>query len=179
VFLVWQRLEAATDPKAIDAPLSQYGAQPGRETASTVVIAKERLPPAVAFLEAKELAVQRIGEIACATARVDRLGRSIQGRPVFANEVFPGALVTAGASDSQREILEMQAFAITLELGCARPFVSERSTGAGFEGGCKQIERRAPPLGAGPLVQSVSQGRVDSERRHAVPLCAYARPAGP
>ena len=84
-------------------------------------ISKQRLPAACAPIQAEQIAVQRIGEISGPPARLDRVGRAVQKRPVLSDEMFPGLLVRGSAGARQRQIFEMQRGEIPRQLASLLP----------------------------------------------------------
>ena len=77
--------------------LREHGAQPRRQAAPTVVVAEERL---------EQIGVERVGHLAGAAAWIHGVGRAVQNRAVFRDEMVPGGRVALGAGTRQRELLE-------------------------------------------------------------------------
>src|SRR4051812_6654900 len=103
-------------------------------------IPEQRTPLAVAVLHAKEIAIQRIGELAGAAGRIERICRTIEHWPVRLHEMLPGALVAGGASAREREIFEMQALQIS------RDVLRSGAFNARLQRGCELIERHGPAV---------------------------------
>src|SRR5262249_44741451 len=82
----------------------EHGAEPGGEAAATLKIAEQRLPIRLAVADAVEIPVERIGKLARRTRSIERVGRTIQDRPVFADEPLPRALAPRRAQPRQLEI---------------------------------------------------------------------------
>ena len=60
--------------------LRQHGREPGAELAAAVEVAEQRLTDAVALAQSVEVGVERIGEIARAAGRIDRVRGAIERR---------------------------------------------------------------------------------------------------
>src|SRR5690349_10930400 len=97
-------------------PLSQDGAQPGRQAAAPMEIAKERLPLAGPLADAVEVRIQGIREIARSPARLDGVGRSIQEGPLFQHEVIPRSVVPSRTGTGESEILQVQSVKVAFEI---------------------------------------------------------------
>src|SRR5438552_10154937 len=67
-------------------------------------------------MDTVQLGVERIGQLAGAATWLDRVGRSIQQRPVLAHEMFPGRIISLGTRGGHREIGEVQRFTKPLDL---------------------------------------------------------------
>ena len=114
-FLVRQFFVAPGDPHAIDEPLRQDRAQPRREAAAAVKIAKQGLTIGSAIGDAEQVAVERIHELPRPAGRVHGVGGAIERRPELAHEVFPRVFVARRAPAGEREILEMQGRQVPLD----------------------------------------------------------------
>ena len=78
-------------------------------------VAEERSALAGALGRPVEIGVERIRQLARAARRVERVGRSIERRPVLAHEMLPRGLVAVRAGAGQREILQVQRLQVPLE----------------------------------------------------------------
>ena len=94
----------AAGANLVHEALRHQGSQPRGEAAAAVKIVKQRLPGAVLVLQAVELGIQRVGGLARAAARIDRIGRAVERRPELRHEVIPRRVVAKRASARQREI---------------------------------------------------------------------------
>ena len=103
-----QRVEQACAPHAVHVPLSQHGAQPRREAAPSVEVAKERQPFAVPLPQPEQVRVQRVREVARAARAVDRIGRAVEHRPVLAHEMLPRPFVSLRARACKRKVFEVE-----------------------------------------------------------------------
>ncbi len=88
-------------------------------------VSEERLAIALAILKTVEVCVQRVGKIPRVAGRVDRVGRTIQVRSLFPNEVLPRRFVSHGTRAGQRQILEVQGAETALEIAGARSLAAE------------------------------------------------------
>src|SRR4029453_19632123 len=129
-FIVRQRLESSPGAEAIDVPLRQHGAEPRRQTAASVEVTKER--------SLEQLAVDAVGQFPGAASGIERVGRAIERRTLFANEVFPRRLVAGRAAAGKREVFEMQLVEV-----CA-------AFGASLERFSKPLDRHIPAPGPAP-----------------------------
>src|SRR5678816_948320 len=93
-FVIRQRLEPPLRTQPVNVPLRQHGTQPGGQAAASVEVAEERT--------LEELAVDAVREIARSTRWIDRVGGTIEDRPMLADEMFPGRFITGRASTRQR-----------------------------------------------------------------------------
>jgi len=148
-FIVRQRLELAPGAQAIDVSLRKHGAEPRRQTAASVEVTKKG--------SLEQLAVEPVSELPRAAARIERVGRAIQRRALFANEVFPRPFVAGGAAAGQREVFEMQ----FVEVGAAFGAPRERFS--------KPVERHVPALGACPAMKALRKRGVDRQPSHSTP----------
>ena len=130
-------------------PLRKHGAQPGGQAAASMEVTKER--------SFKELAVNAVGEVACAASRFQRVGGTIERRTMLANEVVPGRLVTPGASARQREVFEVQLSRVGAPFRASLERVSE------------PLERHTPAFGACPAIETLDERRVDRQPSHSTP----------
>src|SRR5262245_28317585 len=99
----------------IDKPLRDQRAQPRGQAAAAVKVTKDGLADAVLFLEAKQLGVERLRDLARGAAGIDRIRRAIHCRPEFTDEMIPRVLAAHRARAGQREVVEMQRLVITIE----------------------------------------------------------------
>ena len=130
-------------------------------------VSEERLAVALAILKTVEVCVQRIGKIPRVAGRVDRVGRAIQVRTLFPNEVLPGRFVSHGARAGQRQILEVQRGETTLEVPGARVFVAEGTGGTRVQRLGKDVLWQLPRIPLRSLVEACNQGGVKRRRWHA------------
>ena len=71
-------------------------------------IPEQRLSRLSALVHAVQIGVQRIGQFARAAGRIERIGRTIEVRPHFQDEVIPCVSVPFRACAREREILQMK-----------------------------------------------------------------------
>src|SRR5262245_59588190 len=105
----------------------------------------------------EQLAVDAVRQLSSAASGVERVGRAIERRTLFTNEVFPRPLVARCASAGKREIFEMQRVEI-----CA-------AFGASLERFSKPLERHPPALGACLQVKALGERGVNRQRSHSTP----------
>src|SRR5262245_9948542 len=97
-------------------PLREHGTKPGGKAAATMEVAEERLSTTIRFAQAIELGVQRVSELSSAAGSIDRLGRSIEARPLFEDEVLPRRLVSSRARARERHVGNVQRVEVLLDL---------------------------------------------------------------
>src|SRR5262249_25333792 len=131
-----------------------------------VVVRKERSPLSVAFVEAVEVRVERVGELARAAARIDRVCGSVEDRPKLAHEVIPRRLAAGGAGDREREVLEVQRFEEPTRLVLPKFAIAGGVCRARDQRTREDVQRYAPSIGAGALVEARGKGLVDARRLH-------------
>src|SRR5438045_8819222 len=107
-------------------------------------IPEERLPIAAAFLNAEQIRVECVGQLARATCRIDRVGGSVQWRPVLAHEVVPRGVVTGGTCDRERKILAMKRREISFEIAFGRSRRLERVRATLVQRALKLLDRQFP-----------------------------------
>src|SRR5437867_1452061 len=100
-FLVRQGLEPPLQTQSIDITLREDRSEPCGEAASPMEILEERSPLAAVVLESVQVRIQRIGELACAAAPIERIGRAIEQRPILEHEPIPGGLVSGRTAARQ------------------------------------------------------------------------------
>src|SRR6185369_9424229 len=137
------------DAQPVDVALRKHGTEPRREAAASVKVTKERA--------LEQFAVNAVGQVAGTASGIERVGRAIERRTLFANEVLPRLLVARGARAGEREIFEVQRFEI-----CA-------AFGASLERFSKPLERHPPALGACLQVKAPGERGVDRQRSHSTP----------
>src|SRR5204862_8044670 len=104
-----QRLHPAPGAHAIDVALGEHRAQPRRQAAAPLVVAKKRLPLPGALVDPVQIGVQGIGDLARSLRTIERVGGPIKERPVLANEPLPRVLVSFGTQPCEIEIGGMDA----------------------------------------------------------------------
>jgi len=90
--------------QAIDIALREHRAQPGGQAAAALIVAKQRLPLASARRHAIQLRIQRIGEFTRALRAIERVGGTIQQRPIFTDEPLPRVLIASSTQTRELEI---------------------------------------------------------------------------
>ena len=147
----------------IDEALRDQRSQPRGEAAAAVKVAKQRLARAVLFLQAEELGVERVGDLARAAARVDGVGRAVEGRPELGDEVIPRLVVANRAGAREREIRQVQRIEIAIELGRRGRAAGKRLGGAALEAASNAAggrSQRAAPASAHDRSCSASAAQV-------------------
>src|SRR5262249_31322615 len=114
--LFGQRRIAPGGAHTIDETLREHRAQPGRETAAAVEVAKEGAAAIASALDAQQLGVDVVCEILCAAGGVECRGGASYHRAYLAHEMVPGRFVSVQACRRQREILQMKRLEIAFEV---------------------------------------------------------------
>src|SRR4029453_14244504 len=83
--IVRQRLQPSPGAQVVDVPLRKHGTEPRREAAASVEITKER--------SLEQLAIDGVRQFPSTSSGIERVGRAIQCRALFANEKFPRPLL--------------------------------------------------------------------------------------
>src|SRR6185436_16780308 len=122
-----------------------------RKRAAPVEVSEKRLPFTIAFADAIEVGIERVGQLTRTDARSQGIGGAIQHRPVLADEVLPGAFVTNRASACERQIVEMETTEISAEICWSRP------VGAGLECLREPFQRDGPLLCVRVAVESACE----------------------
>ena len=164
--LLGQRLQTALGTQTIHVPLREHRAQPGGEAASSVKIAKQRLPALPAVVETVELAIERVGEFARTASRGERVGRAVEPRPLLADEVFPCRLVSRGAGTGEREVLQMQRGQAPIQLSLRRRLGAERAIDARIERVGKEHNGHVPASGVRLAVKPFDLRVIQPPRSH-------------
>lgn len=81
-----------------------------------MIVPEQGRPLTTADAEAEQLAVQGIGEIAGAGARLERVGRSIEPGTMIADEALPRVFVPGRARAGECQVFEMQRPEIELDV---------------------------------------------------------------
>lgn len=163
---VGEGLETFPGSHAIHVPLREHRAEPGRQTASPVIIGEERAPLPAALGQAEQVRVQRVCQIAGTPAGLERIRGPIKGWPIFANELLPRVLVTVSARAGQREILEVQRAQMTFHCRAIRGLSGERPLDARLQRLGKSLDRDAPARAARLSEQALNQIVVKAHESH-------------
>lgn len=111
-----QRLQPSRASKTIDVALGKHRAKPGAKAAAPVKVAEQRSTLPVPLGKPEQLGVQAIRGFARRAGFIDRVCRSIKQRALFADEMFPGRIVSVRARGGQGEILEMQSAQVAFDV---------------------------------------------------------------
>ena len=65
----------------------------------------------------EQLTIDTVGEVPCPALGIQGIGRSIQGRPMFTNEVLPRLLITSLTAAGEGNVFEMQCFELCATFG--------------------------------------------------------------
>ncbi len=156
-------------------PLREHRAQPRGEAASSVKIAKQRLPALAAIVETVELRIQRIGELARTTPPGERVGRAVEPRPLLPDEVFPRRLVSRGAGTCEREVFHVQRRQVAIQLSPGRCLGANRSIDARLERLGKKAGRHMPAAGVRLAVKPFDLRLIQPPRSHSSPWSSQRR----
>ena len=126
-------------------------------------VAEKRLPFAWAGAKPEEIGVQRICKIPGSAAWIERVGRSIEERPLGENEVLPGRFVAGRASAREHKILEVKRGQVTLELPRLRTSSGKRPPGARLECVRETVLRRAPPRAFPLTIKALDEPRLNQQ----------------
>jgi hypothetical protein len=153
--------------------LGKNRAQPRRQTASPVEVAEQRLARVAAGVEAVELGIERIGQVASAARRIERVGSPIERGSMFLHELVPGCFVAGLAGARQGEIFQPERLQVAGELVPIGRCGGERSRRAPFERLGKGAEVNVPSLGLRLAMQPRRQRTVHESRWHLFFLSSY------
>jgi hypothetical protein len=123
-------------------PLRKHRTQPCCQRTPAVEIPEERLPFTITFADAVQVSVKGISELARPPTRIDRVGGSVQHRPVLVDEVLPRALVAGRTRTSKRQISQMESTQISAEISRSGSF------GAGPQRLRESLQGDRPSVGA-------------------------------
>lgn len=111
-----QGIEPAGGSNPVDMPLREHGTEPCLQRAAAMVIPEQRLPFTVPLANAKQLAVNGIGDLTRTSRPVESVRCAIEGRPMLLDEVIPRTLVTGCAGAGQRQIFEVKSAKISRQI---------------------------------------------------------------
>ena len=151
-------------PETVDMTLRQNGSKPRCEAAAPVEVAEQRLPLACVIAQPEEVRVQRIRQVARAPAGIERVGGSIEERPLHEHEVLPRGLVAARARTREREVFQMERCQIALELSRVGGPSGECPPRTRLERPAEPFRRHAPAFAVRLAVESLDEPFVN---RHA------------
>ncbi len=160
------RLETACAAETIDVPLREHGAEPCCQRTAAVEVAEERAPLALSLGHSKEVRVQGVRRFAGGAGLVDGVRRSIEDRPVLADEMFPCRLVSVRARGGKGEVGKVQRSGVAFgnNRGCA---IGKGVSDARLQRRGEAIGSHTPSAGVGVPVEPLNNGRVE----HRVVLC--------
>jgi hypothetical protein len=142
-----QRIVTADAPDPIDVALRQHRAQPRGQTAASVEVAEMRSALAVTHVEPEQLAVERVREIARPASGIDGIRRSVQNRPMLANEMLPRRLRSLRARARERQVFDVERLEIPLELTRVRRLGGERLLCTRLQRRGEDVHRQRPSVG--------------------------------
>jgi hypothetical protein len=124
-------------------PLREYGSQPRREAAASVEITEER--------SLEQLAIDAVGEFASTASGIERIGCTVERRPMLPNKKIPGPFVPRRAGARERKIFEMERVRVRAAFG------------ASLECFNKPFERHPPSLRACPAIEALGERDVNRQ----------------
>ena len=122
---------------------------------------EQRWPRVARWAQTKQLTVERIGQVARAAARFERVRAAIQDGPVLPDELLPRGFITVRARAGDPEVLQVQGGEISLDVArrVSRPGKTSGRTGAER---LREPRRRNPPARrVGPAEQTLDQRTVN------------------
>jgi len=111
-----------------------------------VEVAEKGLPHACPVSQPEEIRIQGIGELTGSATRIDRVGRSIEKRPLPEDEVLPCFFIPRRACTGDREVFEMKRVEVALELSRIWVASGKSAPRARLERLSEAGLRRAPTL---------------------------------
>src|SRR5688572_5724515 len=146
-------------------PLRQHGTQPGRKTAAAVKIAKERRARGPALVDAIQIRVKRIGQLARTSGWVDRVGSPVQSRTHLQDEVIPRKGVAECTRTGERKIFEVKRTEVGRNRLLRGNAPSKCFCTTCFERGRKRSRRQTPPCGIRRAVELLGKLGSDAALR--------------
>src|SRR5262245_40220943 len=97
-------------------PLCEHRAEPCRERAPAVKVAKERLSLAALLCHPVQIGVQGISQLAGVSGRIDGISRSIENGTKREDEMLPRRVVSRRAPARERQIFDVKRFEILAQV---------------------------------------------------------------